>query len=904
MDKKGSPIFMKMKVQGRGFKRKTSLGLVCGIALTGMFLGANGASADEVKAPTDAKPVATATTETPKATTTEAPKQEVQAETKEAPKTEEVKDQAGLDKKYSDLKEQGKKFDVELTEDKKVTHKTVADASKDLDEQGKKVEELAKGRDEANAELQKVVKEAKALGIDVKLDEKVMYDDLDKAKEDIAKQVKELSALVTSVKEGKARLDKAVTTAQSVGVKFEGVKNIDLKEGNLEALAKEIADAEKTLNDVASQQKTVNAELNKAIADAKAKGVNVTVEGEVVVDAKDAQKALAEAKAKIAKALADAEAKNKTIRENNAKVNEANKNAKAELVNGSTANKNADGTYTQTLAVKNEKAGSKWSGNVANTGSAEIVSVKLVSPSGKETVFANAEIDSSKTLDEVGEYKLVYTFKAKDNNAGNISGKLSVEGQAGQTGKATGNITFETKAPISTNTENQIEPLTTVHVYDYSSSYAGKVKDSLRLSKKIIEANKNPDSKHILQLYPDNYGQTSYHASTKKAVTDATGLSSTLLTKQEALEIIDNLLKINAPSEKDPTYQNYGQYFQGLANAMGAHRYVKDSPNTSNAGGNPVSSLTGTITTTNENPGFEEVVEELTKPSDTVSVIQYTDGWMDKGKPEEMDRSFATWAKRRAKTFMSVVNRNQVTDNDTNSNRSIEQMKELGHPNIYDMTGKDKSVVDAEVVKQFMETATERIKVSKGDVPTVNITISGNGVVVTKATLKGASNKELAISNGKVEFSEKLVEGNYVLEYEVTGNGTATAVVKFDGKEVSKKSVEVKSTAGSKGSSNAKEDKLQPSKLGSTTNEVKPEAVKVAKITLKAQKPQVAKVEAKAHEVSVSAKVHPVDVEQKPVVKQTAKVLPSTGSTASVALAMAGVGMLSLAGASLKKKKD
>ena len=878
MDKKGSPIFMKMKEQGRGFLRKRAGKLVSGIILgTTVALAGQVASADEVKAPTDAKPVATATTETPKATNTEEPKQEVQAETKEAPKTEEVKDQAGLDKKYSDLKEKGKELDVELKEDKKVTHKTVADASKDLDEQGKKVEELAKGRDEANAELQKVVKEAQALGIDVKFDDKVMYDDLDKAKEDITKQVQELSALVSSVKEVQTRLSKAVETAQSAGVKFEGVKNIDL-------FAKEVADAEKTLNEVASQQKTVSAELNKAIADAKAKGVDVTVVGEIVVEPKDAQKALADAKAKIAKALDDAEAKNKTIRQNNAKVIEANKNAKAELVNGSTATKNADGTYTQTLAVKNEKAGSKWSGNVANTGSAEIVSVKLVSPSGKETVFANAEIDSSKTLDEVGEYKLVYTFKAKDNNAGNISGKLSVEGQAGQTGKATGNITFETKAPISTNTTNEIDPLTTDHVYDYSSSNAGKVKESLLLSKKIIEANKNPNSRHIIQLYADNYGQTSYHAWTKSKLTATQGISSKLLTKQEALEIIDNLLKINAPSEKNPTYQNYGEYFQGLANAMGAHRYLDESQNAV--------------------VPFESIVDSLVKPTDTVSVIQYTDGWMDKGKPEEMDKSFAEWAKRRAKTFMSVINRNQVTDNDTNSMRSIEQMKELGHPNIYDMTGKDKSIVDAEVVKQFMETATERIKVSKGDVPTVNITISGNGVVVTKATLKGASNKELAISNGKVEFSEKLVEGNYVLEYEVTGNGTATAVVKFDGKEVSKKSVEVKSTAGSKGSSNAKEDKLQPSKLGSTTNEVKPEAVKVAKITLKSQKTQVGKVEAKAHAVGVSTKVHPVDVEQKPVVKQAANILPKTGSRTSAVLVMAGMGTMVAAGASLKKKKD
>lgn len=875
MDKKGSPIFMKMKEQGHGFIRKNKAGkVVSGIVLGAtMFMAGQVASADEVKAPTDAKPVATATTETTKATTTEAPKQEVQAETKEAPKTEEVKDQAGLDKKYSDLKEKGKELDVELKEDKKVTHKTVADASKDLDEQGKKVEEVAKGRDEANAELQKVVKEAKALGIDVKLDDKVTYDDLDKAKEDIANQVKELSTLVTSVKEGKARLNKAVSTAQSVGVKFEGVKNIDLKE---------VADAEKTLNEVASQQKTVSAELNKAVADAKAKGVNVTVEGETVVDAKDAQKALADAKAKIAKALADAETKNKAIRANNAKVNEANKNAKAELVSGSTATKNADGTYTQTLAVKNEKAGSKWSGNLANTGSAEIVSVKLVSPSGKETVFANGKIDSSKALDEVGEYKLVYTFKAKDNTAGNISGKLNVEGQAEQKGKATGTVAFTTKAPTVTNKENQVAPLTITHVYDYSSSYAGKLKDSLLLSKKIIEAN-SPESKHIIVTYPGNYA-TTYEANISGDLKRSTdGVASKLLSKDQALSLIDKLLKINAPSEKNPTYTNYPDYSQGVADAFGDLRYKEANAKPDKFG--------RTV------KPYEEIIESLTKPTDTISVIQYTDGWLD---GESIDETFANWAKKRAKTFMSVLNRNQVTSEDTNGNKSIEQMKAVGHPNIYDMTGKDKNVAEKEIIKQFLETATEKVTTKKGENQTVKVTVGGNGVTVTKATLKGGATKELTIKDGKVDFSEKLADGNYTVEFEATGNGTVTAVVTIDGKEVAKKSAEIKSTAGSNGSSSAKEDKLQPSKLGATTNEVKPEAVKVAKITLKAQKPQVGKVEAKAHEVAVSSEVHSVNVAK----KEVKRVLPNTGSTASVALAMAGVGMLSLAGASLKKKKD
>ena len=48
-------------VKGHGYIRKSSIGLVCGIALTGLFLGANGVSADEATAPTTATPTTTNT---------------------------------------------------------------------------------------------------------------------------------------------------------------------------------------------------------------------------------------------------------------------------------------------------------------------------------------------------------------------------------------------------------------------------------------------------------------------------------------------------------------------------------------------------------------------------------------------------------------------------------------------------------------------------------------------------------------------------------------------------------------------------------------------------------------------------------------------------------------------------
>ena len=339
-------------------------------------------------------------------------------------------------------------------------------------------------------------------------------------------------------------------------------------------------------------------------------------------------------------------------------------------------------------------------------------------------------------------------------------------------------LQFKTKAPTNTSTTNEISPLTTVHVYDYSSSYAGKVKDSLLLSKKIIEANKNPQSKHIIQLYPDNYGQTSYHANTQKFFVQTVGLSTKLLTKEEALSIIDGLLKVNAPNEPNPTYTNYVHYFKELAEILGNYRYLNES--------------------SSDSVPFEDIVTELTKPTDTISVIQYTDGWMDSGaKKEVMDQSFANWAKKRAKTFMSVINRNKVFDEDTNTMQSINEMKALGHPNIYDMTGKEKSVVDAEVVKQFMETATVKVQTSKGADQTAQVAIGGDGIKITKALLKGDKvNKELPVKDGKVDFSEKLPDGDYSIVYSFTGGGTATGTVSLDGKEVAKKSDSIKNEGG------------------------------------------------------------------------------------------------------------
>ena len=527
------------------------------------------------------------------------------------------------------------------------------------------------------------------------------------------------------------------------------------------------------------------AKVEKEYQDALAKW-NATVEAGKSKIESEYDKALAAYNAEVDKI----KQQNDTIRQQNEAVKEAFKNAVAKLSTNSTATKVGD-NYQQTIKQRVTETSSGQVTIAAKDG-VTIVSAELVGPNGtKENLtVTNNSVNYRNDRLAAGEYTVNYQFKSVKNSTSDVTSNFIVT-TPDKIGSGSGSASFTTKAPMTTNTENQIEPLITDHVYDYSSSYAGKVKDSLRLSKKIIEANKNPQSKHILQLYPDNYGQTSYHASGKSQLNDTKGISSKLLSKQEALEIIDRLLAINAPSEKNPTYQNYGAYFQGLADAMGAHRYIDEAA-------------------TVDIP-FEEIVDRITKSTDTISVIQYTDGWMDKGKPEEMDRSFATWAKGRAKTFMSVVNRNQVTDNDTNSMRSIEQMTALGHPNIYDMTGKDANVVTDEVVRRFMETATVRVKAVKGENQTAHIVLGGDGVTVTKAVLKGGgSDRQLTIRDGKVDVSEKLPDGNYTVEFAATGNGNLKYQITIDGDNAIDKTVAV--TGSSKGatSKETKTDSFEP----------------------------------------------------------------------------------------------
>lgn len=728
-----------------------------------------------------------------------------------------------LNKSFTNLKSLANSVGLVVKDDKVVSFNDAKSAKDFLTNQINELNALVKSLNQENSKLEDAVNTAKSKGITITKNSNSKVNSTTELTNSINQQIIKLQNLIKSVDESKSLINNATTKAKQSGLVLEGDTVVSLnKTEDASKLKEKVQNALKDLEDATKVQSSTKSEFDKLVVDARAKGLDVTISGTKKVTVTGVSNELEAIKTKINKALAD---KNKAQFDYNSaltNVREANR-----LADKSSARKEGD-VYKNSVTIKSE--GTSGVVNIATTGSAELVSFELIDPTGAKinTVKTLTDLSKFTNFNKKGNYVLNYVFRAKDNGVGKITVSGQTQGTNAVADKTIGNFKLTTKAPMTTNTENMIEPLITDHVYDFSSSYAGKIDDSLLLSKKIIEANKNPDSRHIIQLYHDNYTQNSYHANVRKNLDSASGLSTKLLTKKEALEVIDNILKMKSGNELD--------YFKGLASAMGSHRYVKDLP----------SRIDPSI---NANPGFEEVVEDLVKPSDTVSVIQYTDGWLDQGIPEVMDKSFAEWAKKRAKTFMSVINRNKVTENDTNSMQSINEMRALGHPNIYDITGKDPKVVHEEVLKRFLETATVRVQSVRGENQLVTVSIGGNNAKVTKATLKGPTNKDLSIVNGKVNFSEKLPDGNWTVDYELTGDGSVNVVATVAGKEVVKETKTLKATQALNGHTVSATNNII-----AVTNPVltKPNAVSIENIMITSKNVKLGQIETDYSPVSVN----------------------------------------------------
>ena len=359
---------------------------------------------------------------------------------------------------------------------------------------------------------------------------------------------------------------------------------------------------------------------------------------------------------------------------------------------------------------------------------------------------------------------------------------FAAEYKSGQDGSNQLNFTAVSKKNTTETKVSQHKPMDLVAIIDYSSSFQGKRNTALTQLKTLIQTDLTDEDHVMLQAYiynkPASYAAHGAQLDYSK-LKDAdweTGVSTVLLSKSEAIAMIDKLLQIKYPNTPGglPTYSDL---FNAVSKTFGDKAFKNGDKD-----GDKVTIVP-----------FEDVYTSQTNKNKMVSVVQFTDGWAD---TEKMDGTFASWAKSNAKTFMSVVNRNKVTNEDNNDPNSIKSMTELGHPNIYDVTGKDEATVMKEMLEQFKNTATEKVVAQttttkqKG-----HITITPEaGVTLKTAELVDPSGKKtpLTIKDNKVSVDTgDLNDGKYVVNYTFGGSVDSakkvTSSVTVDGKEVDKK---------------------------------------------------------------------------------------------------------------------
>lgn len=334
----------------------------------------------------------------------------------------------------------------------------------------------------------------------------------------------------------------------------------------------------------------------------------------------------------------------------------------------------------------------------------------------------------------------------------------TLEDVAGQDGTAEGSVMFTTKASVTTS--NEIKPRSIFAIIDNSGSVGGGNDPRIRSSFIPLLETMGPND----QIQIATYGVNQKESYFSNGAGDRERMVTKMMNRDEFAKLAEEILASKTGTTREAILNQKLVYdFKGVKQSGSGYE-------------------------------FEDIFDTARNKDYTPVVMQFTDGWEYE---EDIDHSFAEWSKAHAKTFMSVL---------YNTGRAEVAMKKAGHPNIFVAQGEFTKDSDQtkKVLDQIKATTTEVVK--KGANQTVKVSIGGQGVTVTKATLKGAVNKDLPIKDGKVEFSEALADGSYTLEYAAKGNGTLKSLVTVDGKEVGNKTVELKGTPGQKGESKTVEN--------------------------------------------------------------------------------------------------
>ena len=330
--------------------------------------------------------------------------------------------------------------------------------------------------------------------------------------------------------------------------------------------------------------------------------------------------------------------------------------------------------------------------------------------------------------------------------------------KAGSTG--TRALKFNVKADEKINTKTEVvgEPVDLIMIIDGSDSQDVKFDSGDNPEKRTIDvalgdalklAESLPEGSQVMIAFYDTNKIDSY---AKKGVTK-------LISKAEAVKTLNEFKDFR--SYKKFIYPNWEEYL----NKAGDKIFDKSS--------------------TDHRP-FEETYEkDPAKKNKYVSVIQFTDDWMD---DEDIDISFANWSKSKAKTFMSVL----YPSYDYENMRSETMMKKVGHPNIYNARGKTDATRQKDIIDKFKSTAIQTTTTKTRISPEGSVTVSAEKDVnlseVELVSPKGTKTK-LEVKDGKAVWTGKFDEdGEYKVNYKFTGTPSeirkVTGDVKVSNKQV------------------------------------------------------------------------------------------------------------------------
>ena len=302
-----------------------------------------------------------------------------------------------------------------------------------------------------------------------------------------------------------------------------------------------------------------------------------------------------------------------------------------------------------------------------------------------------------------------------------------------------GELTFNAQS----TTVETTKPVDLLAIIDGSGSMENDKAHTLYATLHALLQSLPDDSRVMFAVYSTNES-SSYRHSGDNTV-------SRLLTKDEAVAMVKML---------DMGYPAFGGSGDALINEIKVN----------GAGYGTMGSMYGDL--------FAGVM----RPNYIHSVIQITDEWVE---AESIDEMFASWAKKNAKTFMSVV------INKSADSKSVREMQRVGHPNIYVTGNKGQATINKEVIAQFNTTATEKAE------PTARINVTApQGVTLKEVKLVAPDGKEevLPITSNSVNVEKTLAkDGNYKVKVKADGlvheNRKVVTTVNIANKEVGKSEI-------------------------------------------------------------------------------------------------------------------